>query len=253
MYALNPGGNAGGLVGSIGGADGHITNSYASGSSDGFYAGGLVGVVSADAGVRNSYATGEVISKSAGGGLVGMVSTGGWVTDSYFDKETTGWTYSPGGTGKTTSEMQSGTPFSNWDTSIWHFEAGKYPALYYRNEQYGVTYDQNGGGGTAPVDINKYSGFDSVAAAAPDGLTPPEGKAFKAWNTMLDGSGIAYAPGQTIGMPPLNLTLYAIWDTYYTVSYDLNTGTANAPEDGPYLAGDSNTAATGTDVTTPEG
>lgn len=245
---------AGGLAASLSGKGSRITNSYAVGSVTGYYAGGMVGVLEGAASVENSYAVGAVSSESGGGGLVGMKSgTGGQVTDSYYDKETTGWTNSPAGTGKSTKEMQTATPFSNWNTSIWHFEAGKYPALYYQLKQYRVTYNLNGNHGSVPADANTYCGFDSVTAAASDGLTPPEGKAFKEWNTKSDGSGVAYAAGGTFGMPGGDRTLFAIWDTLHAVSYDLNAGSGTAPSSEQHFAGDTFTAADAAGITAPAG
>ena len=76
---------------------------------------------------------------------------------------------------------------------------------------YAVVYDPNGGSGTAPTGSNRAAGA-TFPAANPSGLTAPEGKQFKEWNTLADGSGVSYASGATVTMPASNLTLYAIWE-----------------------------------------
>jgi len=72
-----------------------------------------------------------------------------------------------------------------------------------------VTYDPNGGTGTAPTEIGQPAGATFTAAG--NTFTAPAGKWFKEWNTASDGSGTAYAAGATIIMPAGNLTLYAVW------------------------------------------
>jgi hypothetical protein len=76
---------------------------------------------------------------------------------------------------------------------------------------YAVTYDLNGGAGTAPTEPNKAADA-AFAAAPPIGITAPAGKLFKQWNTSSAGTGTAYAPGATVTMPASALTLYAIWE-----------------------------------------
>ncbi|WP_164716410.1 glycosyl hydrolase 53 family protein [Paenibacillus whitsoniae] len=74
-----------------------------------------------------------------------------------------------------------------------------------------VTYDINGGSGAMPVEIAKAAG-DTFAAAEVAGVTAPQGKRFKEWNTNRDGNGTAYTAGAEVTMPADNLTLYAIWE-----------------------------------------
>ncbi|MEG6521423.1 X2-like carbohydrate binding domain-containing protein [Desulfotomaculum sp. 1211_IL3151] len=74
---------------------------------------------------------------------------------------------------------------------------------------YSVTYNANGGSGTAPTEDNKVAG--STFKAANNTLTPPASKEFKEWNTAANGSGTAYAPDATVTMPAQNFTLYAVW------------------------------------------
>lgn len=54
---------------------------------------------------------------------------------------------------------------------------------------------------------------------------------FKEWNTMPDGTGNPYKPGDVI-QPTRDITLYAIWDNdNYYVDYDLNGGSGNVSKD----------------------
>ena len=122
----------GGLAGI---STGYITDSYATGIVTGdYYVGGLAGI-STDY-ITNSYATGEVTGNSVYvGGLVGYDYLGR-VARSYWDKETSGIATSDGGTGKTTTQLQSPTTatgiYSEWSTANWDFGTPtQYPALKY--------------------------------------------------------------------------------------------------------------------------
>ena len=75
---------------------------------------------------------------------------------------------------------------------------------------YTVTYDANGGTGTAPTETDKSEG--AIFASAENTFTAPEGKRFKEWNTASDGSGTNYVEGATVTMPAKDLTLFAIWE-----------------------------------------
>jgi len=108
----------GGLVGGNGFMAGHwgdVTDCYSTGavkSSD--YAGGLVG--GGIGSVTRCYSTG-VVSGSYVGGLIGGPPSRLSVTACFWDTETSGQTTSPGGTGKTTTEMQMSSTFldAGWD------------------------------------------------------------------------------------------------------------------------------------------
>jgi len=81
---------------------------------------------------------------------------------------------------------------------------------------YAVTYDENRGDGAVPTESGKIGG-ETFAAPGCE-LTPPPGKAFKEWNTMEDGTGTRYLPGDTVTMPEGALSLYAIWGTPVSIS-----------------------------------
>ena len=76
---------------------------------------------------------------------------------------------------------------------------------------YSVTYNLNGGTGTAPTKSPMIAGATFQAAAASE-ITPPLNKQFKEWNTSVNGGGISYAVNATVTVPDFNLFLYAIWE-----------------------------------------
>jgi len=107
--------STGGLVG---GNSGHITSCYSRSSVNGIStyssAGGLVGDNSRN--ITSCYSAGLVVGTSNFiGGLAGKNS--GIITSCFWDIETSGQTNSPGGTGKTTCEMQTLSTFTEagWD------------------------------------------------------------------------------------------------------------------------------------------
>jgi hypothetical protein len=129
----------GGLVGQN---NGSINNSYSRATVSGAqYVGGLVGYCNPGS-VTNSYSTGTV-SGSIRGGLCG--ASGGSVTGSYWDTQTSGIATSYGGTGKTTTQMNTLSTYVGWDfigetangsNDYWNMattQNGSYPFLFYEN------------------------------------------------------------------------------------------------------------------------
>ncbi len=99
----------GGLVGQN---NGNINNSYSRCNASGAqYIGGLVGNHGSGT-ISNCYSTGTV-SGNPRGGLIGASS--GTVNNSFWDTQTSSIATSYGGTGKTTTQMQSQTTFTGWD------------------------------------------------------------------------------------------------------------------------------------------
>ena len=77
---------------------------------------------------------------------------------------------------------------------------------------YPVFYNGNGStGGTVPSDGTSYAQYATVTVQANIGILVKAGYAFAGWNTAADGSGIAYAGGDTFSMGLANVTLYAQW------------------------------------------
>jgi hypothetical protein len=96
------------------------------------YIGGLVGYNNFN--ISNSYSTGSVYGSSNSGGLVGYYNGSGNITGSFWDVNSSGWTTSSGGTGKTTEEMKTLSTFTSagWDftTPTWKICDGtNYPKL----------------------------------------------------------------------------------------------------------------------------
>jgi hypothetical protein len=139
----------GGLVGYN--YSGEIENCYARGTVWGnnflLYAGGLVGFNSG--GVTNSYSTTFIAPGQYAqiGGLIASTQQAGTCVNSFWDTETSGLTYSSGGTGKTTSEMKDQSTFEsagwNFEVSLawfWYIDPPKnsgYPYIFdriYRND-----------------------------------------------------------------------------------------------------------------------
>lgn len=127
------------LGGLVGFNSGSISDSYGKGEVAGTSGanGGLVGLNQGS--VNSSYSTAIVAAGTNPGGLVG-VNQSTVDSDSFWDTEVSGQASSHGGTGKTTSEMTSSTPFTNagWDFSdTWNIDAGindGYPALLWQTE-----------------------------------------------------------------------------------------------------------------------
>lgn len=101
---------------------------------------------------------------------------------------------------------------------------------------YTVNFVANGGTGImSVVTVNAGQQF-----TIPSSGFVRDGYSFIAWNTMSDGSGISYVPGNVIQINA-NLTLYAQWranggqgggtqESTYTVRYNANGGSGSMPQ-----------------------
>ena len=127
--------HVGGLVGLN--YRGTIAGSYATGSANGDRnVGGLVGRNYRST-IAGSYATGSANGSRDVGGLVGR-NYRGTIANSYWDTVASGRATSDGGTGKTTTELQSPTTatgiYSSWSTDNWDFgTSGQLPILKYHD------------------------------------------------------------------------------------------------------------------------
>nr|HPL82310.1 InlB B-repeat-containing protein [Anaerolineaceae bacterium] len=92
----------------------------------------------------------------------------------------------------------------NFNTVIYH-NITLYP-YYVNNAPFTVSYDANGGGGTAPIDAKNYAFGSYADLLPPTALTPPEGKVFLGWEC----DGVFYQPGDKIRITG-NMTLTAQW------------------------------------------
>ena len=149
--------HVGGLAGY---SSGHstVTASYASSAvtgigTDGHHShGGLVG--RNDGQITVSYARGPVNTSGSNiGGLVGSRHGNPRVTASYWDTATSGQSTSRGGTGKTTSELQTPTGYADiyadWDVDIDGATGGDDPWHFGTSTQYPVLKVDVDGNGTA--------------------------------------------------------------------------------------------------------
>lgn len=94
---------------------------------------------------------------------------------------------------------------------------------------FSITYDANGAtSGTVPVDSNYYTKGQLAKAADNSGDLARSDKLFSGWNTLPDGSGQGYRPGDRLGELTSNVTLYAMWH-FLHVTYLATGATAGSP------------------------
>ncbi|MDR0635496.1 MAG: InlB B-repeat-containing protein [Treponema sp.] len=117
-------------------------------------------------------------------------------------------------------------------------------------KRYTVTYDANGGSGTAPSSQTVNSGT-AITLAGGSGLTKA-GYTFSGWNTSASGTGTLYAAGASFTVTA-DITLYATWivasGIQYTVTYDANGGSGTAPPAQTVNSGAAITLADGSGLT----
>ncbi len=115
---------------------------------------------------------------------------------------------------------------------------------------FSVIYNPNGGiGGGA--DFNLISGSSyTIKLPESTGVSRP-GSPFLGWNTLPDGNGTAYSPGQIITITG-NLTLYAQWlqipEQTVSITYNANGGTGSGAVDSNVPLGEEYTVKRPTDV-----
>ena len=84
-----------------------------------------------------------------------------------------------------------------------------------------VTYNTNGGTGTAPATQTQTTVAGSIPISA-QGNVARNGYRFGGWNTLANGTGTTLAPSTNF-TPSANTTLFARWES--TITYDGNTST----------------------------
>jgi uncharacterized repeat protein (TIGR02543 family) len=125
-----------------------------------------------------------------------------------------GWSADASGAGASYNAGSSYTPASS--VTLY----AKWTAV-----QYTVTYNANGGTGTAPSSQTVNAG-SSVTLASGSGLTK-SGYAFSGWSADASGAGSPYNAGSSY-TPASSVTLYAKWTVVaYTITYHLNGGPNN--------------------------
>jgi hypothetical protein len=128
--------NVGGLAGKTGDESSIVSNCYATGNVVGdTYVGGLVGQVERGRAYK-SYSAGSVSGNQYVGGVTGYIRVLGSVSQCFWDTETSGQATSPGGMGKTTTEMQTIGTYSEVGWDFWNTwticEGMNYPVLLWQ-------------------------------------------------------------------------------------------------------------------------
>ena len=94
------------------------SNCYATSSPTGdLFVGGYAGEVTNGALINNCYSVGQVTGSSLVGGFAGYVA-GSTIDSSFWDVDSSGWSTSAGGEGKTDAEMKSASTFTS---ALWNF------------------------------------------------------------------------------------------------------------------------------------
>ncbi|CAB4607908.1 unannotated protein [freshwater metagenome] len=110
-------------------------------------------------------------------------------------------------------------------------------------EVYSVTYDLNGGDGTVPTQSPVVSlGAFQVASGA--GLTLAD-HVFVGWSKGL----VTYEAGETFTVGMTAVTLTAVWQRIYSVTYDLNGGAGSTPTQSPLASSGTFQVASGAGLT----
>jgi uncharacterized repeat protein (TIGR02543 family) len=117
-------------------------------------------------------------------------------------------------------------------------------AVWTANSTFTVTYNGNTQTtGTAPTDATQYQGAATVTVLGNTGTLAKAGYIFAGWCTVQVAAGTAcatgasYQPSSTFAINA-SVTLFAVWATTYTVTYNANTGTGTLPVDANrYVAG----------------
>lgn len=123
-----------------------------------------------------------------------------------------GWNTAANGSGTAYAQQQTITPPA--DITLY--------AQWSCTTCYAVTFDPNGGSGTQLSPLAS-TGGSSVTVPASTPYTKA-GNSFSGWNSAANGTGTAYAPGSTF-TPTSTMTLYAQWQSSFTVTFDANGGT----------------------------
>ena len=135
------------------------------------------------------------------------------ITDYYFS----GWNTAADGTGTTYSAGQKITINGEYVIlyAIWDVYS---KVIYNVNVPSGATLTS----GTVPVDNTNYEDGQIVTVPGNTGNLLTTDYYFSGWNTAADGIGTTYSAGQKITINGEYVILYAIWDVYSKVIYNVN-------------------------------
>jgi len=206
-------------------------------------AGGLVGgngdnYYNTGGTISNSYSTGSVYAHDSGGGLIGG-SPAGSVTNSFWDTETSGYAVSNGGgTGKTTTEMQTQSTFTGWDfTSIWQINGTHYPVLRFG---YTISITSVNGIVAKSPDQTSYNSGTAVTLTA----TPADGYTFTNWT---ENGTVVWTFASYPFIISANRTLVANFAIIPPIQYSVLL--SSSPEIGGTTTGSAVTFSLGSSVT----
>ncbi|MCL2152523.1 MAG: InlB B-repeat-containing protein, partial [Oscillospiraceae bacterium] len=117
----------------------------------------------------------------------------------------------------------TGTAYANSATFKYEVDGDLTLYAQWTPDPHTVTYKANGGAGN---DVTDDVVYDEDYEVEDNPFTPPTGYTFKGWNTVADGSGDDYEPGDEITIDD-DVTLYAQWTPKndLKIIYNANTGT----------------------------
>lgn len=178
----------------------------------------------------NGATAGTVPSPTSGRGALVAASNSGALAKAGYTFS--GWNTAGDGTGTSIAAGGTYTPGANVTLFA------KWTAL----PTYSVTFNVNGAtSGSAPATITGV--YASTTLPGNTGNMALAARVFGGWNTLSNGTGTSYAAGATL-TPSANVTLYAIWNVNYSITYDANgatSGTVPATQTG--LAGNATVAS----------
>ncbi len=154
-----------------------------------------------------------------GGTVTVLGNTGGLTRTGYTFAS---WCVRADGTGSSYTQGQTFT-MGGWDTTLY--------AAWTLNPTYTVTYDANqASSGSVPVDTTHYEVGNTVTVLGNPGTLARAGYTFAGWCLTADGTGSAYAQGQTFVMGSTNVRLFAKWslNPTFTVTYDANQASSGS-------------------------
>ena len=135
----------------------------------------------------------------------GSITLPGGSGMSYSDHTFVGWSANSSGTGTIYHSGQSFTPTGNTTLyAMWNFNGSSSPST----EIYTVSFNRNGGSGTAPSAQTVTAG-GSITLPGQGGMSF-SGHSFEGWSTDSSGSGSFYHPSESF-TPAHDTTLYAMW------------------------------------------
>ena len=178
----------------------------------------------------NGSTAGSVPAATSGRGtLTTAINSGALAKDGY---TFSGWNTVADGTGTSIAAGATYAPTAN--TTLF----AKWTAL----PSYSVTFNGNGAtSGSAPAPINGV--YASTTLPGNTGVLALAARVFGGWNTLANATGTYYAAGSSFS-PTANVTLYAVWNVNYAITYDANgatSGTVPATQTG--LAGNATVSA----------